>query len=302
LPIEHIHTYLVHPGKGDSKTPSLGGTDVPLEGKLYRLLDSIYARADEECDIEISFNHRSDGKQQNPCRDLITTYLQGPTLVRGQSVATRLQLTTDRRSGLGLLFLLAGKEGRHHKLVISRFPTDIGILAEEDESNLTIQFLERVFMKSATSYKAATYQDTSFRAGFWQGKAVDKQINSRFSEVSEYWIIDFLDSEFLLTAARGTRRLGMALRNAARGAEDVNVKQEIAAAVTLAGSLKNQRISIRDFGERFGLSDASKQAIEAQLPTGVADEKFKFDYEEFNSEVPYRSVWPAPGLDDTRLS
>lgn len=186
MAIEQIHTYLVHPCKGDSKAPGLRGTEVSLEGRLFRLLDSIYSRADDECDIEISFNHRSDGSQQNPCRDLITTYLQGPTLLRGRSIATRLQSTTDRRSGLGLLFIIAGTEGRHHKVVISRFPTDIGILAEEGASRLTVKFLERVFMKSATSYKAAMYQDTSFLAGFWRGRAVDKQINSRISEVSNY--------------------------------------------------------------------------------------------------------------------
>ena len=291
MAISHIHTYLVHPGKGQANAPQVGGTTVPLDGKLFRLLENIYARSDEECDIEISFNADAEGRQENPCRSLLTTYLGGPTLVRGRTIAMRLQEKTDKRSGLGLLFLIAGKEGHHHKIVISRFPTDSAILAEENQANLTVEFLERVFMKSATSYKAAMYQDTSLLAGFWQGRAVDKQINSRISEVSNYWIEDFLDSEFLLTAAAGTRRLGVALRNAAKLAEDLDVKQEITAAVTLARSLRNKRISIRDFEEQFGLSDEAREAIESQLPKAeLAEEKFKFDFDEFSGEVGYRSV------------
>ena len=156
MPVEHIHTYLVHPGKGLADA-QVGGTTVALQGKLFRLLDGIYSKSDEECDIDISFNQNADGRQQNDCRDLFLAYLQGPTLIRGRAIAERLYRTTDKRSGLGLFFLIAGREGKTHKLVISRFPTDSAILAEEDERNLTVEFLERVFMKSATSYKAAAY-------------------------------------------------------------------------------------------------------------------------------------------------
>lgn len=41
LPIEHIHTYLVHPGKGADAPPQIGGTTVPLEGKLFGLLNRV---------------------------------------------------------------------------------------------------------------------------------------------------------------------------------------------------------------------------------------------------------------------
>jgi len=46
LAVEHIHTYLVHPGKDSQTTRSLGGASVPLTGKLFDLLSDIYARAD----------------------------------------------------------------------------------------------------------------------------------------------------------------------------------------------------------------------------------------------------------------
>ena len=194
MPIEHIHTYLVHPGKGSEEPPQIGGTVVALEGKLFDLLSDIYAKSDRECDIDISFNHSGEGKQQNPCRDLVVYYLRGPTVARGRHIAQRLERVTTHRSGLGLLFLIAGKEGREYKIIISRFPADSAILAEENRQALTVEFLERVFMKSATAYKAALYQHASFAAGFWVGKAVDKQINPGVVQLSNYWIAEFLDS------------------------------------------------------------------------------------------------------------
>jgi hypothetical protein len=291
LSVEHIHTYLVHPRKGFEIEPALGGANVPLNGKLFRLLDDIYSRSDNECDIDISFNQSADGTQQNPCRNLFVDYLRVPTLARGKLIAERLATTTDQRSGLGLLFVISGKEGRDHKIVVSRFPTDSAILAEENQQNLTVEFLERVFMKSRNSYKAVTYKDSSLQAGFWLGRAIDRQINSAMIQVSNYWIFDFLDSDFQVTPAAGTRRLGAVLRSAAKKSIDINVKSEIAAAVTLAGSLKGKKTSIREFMERFGLSLAAVSAIGSELKTpNLAEERFQFDLNEFNSQVGYRSV------------
>jgi hypothetical protein len=291
LPIAHIHTYLVHPSRGSGAVPKIGGTTVPLSGKLFKLLDSIYSKSDKECKIDIAFNHNAGGAQQNDCRDLIIKYLSKPTLPNGRCIANRLAAKTDQRSGIGLLFLISGMEGQNHKILISRFPTDVAILAEEKRQTLTVAFLERVFMKSATSYKAVVYDDSSLHAGLWLGRAVDKQINSGIAEVSNYWIFDFLDSNFKTTAAAGSRRLGAVLRNAAAKSEDIVVKSEIAAAVTLAGSLKGRSISIQDFEQQFGLSPAARQAIDKELSMpGLATENFQFDFDEFSTQVGYRSV------------
>jgi hypothetical protein len=191
LAVQTIHSYLVHAGRSSRKAPQIRGAPVGLTGKLFDLLEGIYEASEDECDIDIVFNHAVSGAQQNDCRDLIISYLKNPTLPSGRSIAERLELKTDRRSGLGLLFLIAGKEGRNHKLVLSRFPTDSAILADEDQNSLTIEFLERVFMKSKTSYKAVMYSDASLVAGFWQGRAVDKQINAQAREN-----IELLDYRF----------------------------------------------------------------------------------------------------------
>jgi hypothetical protein len=146
-------------------------------------------------------------------------------------------------------------------------------------------------MKSATSYKAVAYQDDSLISGFWLGRAIDKQINSRVTEVSNYWVFDFLESGFQITPASGTRRLALAIREAARKAQDITVKSEITAAATLAAGFGGRRTSIRGFVQHLGLSPPAASAIVSELKApSVADEQFQFDAGEFKSQVGYRSI------------
>lgn len=291
MAIDYIHTFLVQPGKGAETPRQMTGTAVQLSGKLFDVLNEIYDNSINECNVDIAFNHAADGRQQNPCRDLIATYVGGPTIVRARHIAERLEAVTTHRSGLGLFFLICGREGREYKLIISRFPADSGIAADETGTSLTVEFIERVFMKNALSYKAVHYQDASLAAGFWTGRAVDKQTNKPDAQISNYWIEEFLDSNLRTTSAHGTRRLAVALRGAARTATDVNIKSEIASAVTLAGSLRGRRLSIQGFEDHFGLSQAARDAISRELKDpAVRQERFQFDPVEFSNQLAYRSL------------
>lgn len=181
MSVQHIHAFLVHPGKGRTRPTPITGTTVPLTGGMFDLLDGIYAKSDHECDVDITFSHTPDGKQQNDCRDLVVSYLTKPDQTKGGKIAERLSAHTDGRSGLGLLFLIAGKVGREHKIVLSRFPTDSAIYVDDKSAALSVQFLERVFMKNKTSYKAVLYQHASLSGGLWSG-APSISSSTRFRE------------------------------------------------------------------------------------------------------------------------
>lgn len=290
VPISHIHTYLVHPAKGNPNPQPIGGSGVALSGKMYDLLQGVYDRSEKECNIAISFNMNSSGAQQNDCRDLVTDYLNGPNLKKGRQIAKRLADHTDNRSRLGLLFLIAGQEGLDRKIIISRFPADSGILAEQAGGALNVEFLERIFMKSAKSYKAAVYRHSSLSSGFWKGHAIDKQMDDQEINLSGYWITDFLDSDFVTTAESGTRRLAIACRNATRQTSDLSVKQEIVSAVILAKNQEGKHLSARDFLDRAGLSPSAKEAVLSEMGPRVVDQKFKFSSEEFGNQITYRSI------------
>jgi hypothetical protein len=145
-------------------------------------------------------------------------------------------------------------------------------------------------MKNKSSYKAVVYQDTSLQGGFWTGRAVDKQINGRGDQLSDYWISDFLLSEFATTPAAGSRRLAKALRDAVNKAP-VTIKEELISAARLAGGLAGRPISISRFADQFSLSDAAREALAATLKNPrTAQEQFLVDISEFRNYIAYRSI------------
>jgi hypothetical protein len=291
MKLNTIHCFLAHPAKGEDPQPSIGGTSVPMRGRLYYMLKGIFDRSDIDCSTEISFDHNALGLQQNDCRDLLLSFLASRTLNNGRKIALRLQGMTNHKSGLGLLFVMYGNDRKASKVVLSRFPADHGILAEESKDQLRVEFLEKVFMKSAKAYKAAAYEWDGTPTGMWIGRAVDRQINNPQQELAHYWIRAFLASELRTTSAQGTRRLAVALRTAINQLEDAQAKAELTAAVTLARGLNRQTTSGANFLTHFGLSDGAKAAVtDAVGHDSLLNENFQFDAAEFEKHAAFRSM------------
>jgi hypothetical protein len=289
--VASAHSFLVHPAKGEETQPQIGGTLVPKTGKLADMLGNVFERAPTECNIEIIFRPGDDGRQINDRRNKFLQYLEHPTLPRGRKIATALQEVTTHRSGLGLLFLISGTANGQQRLVISRFPADQGVIAEENRQKLSVEFLERVFMKSANSYKSAVYESDSIARGFWDGRAVDKQISGTAKELSDYWIFDFLDSELRTTGPAGTKRIAVALREAISRAPEVRVRQELVAASILLRNRDGQAASGRQLVQQLGLGTAAAEALAKQLPRpDLMNETFVFDGSEFERQLVYRAV------------
>ena len=286
-----IHSFLVHPDKHSDEPSQIRGASVPNSGKLFELLKDVFEKSEQECSHDIAFSPSSNGSQQNDCRDLVVAYLKHPAIDGGRKIAHRLQGVTTGKSGLGLLFLLSGQADGESKIVLSRFPADSAILAEETENSLSVEFLEKVFMRSATAYKAALYRGSSLDGDFWDGKAVDKQINSGVLTISNYWVKEFLASDFKTTSAHGTMRLANALLNATKKAKDAGVKQEIVAVARLALGLANKVTSIKDVCAKFRVSDDAVRVVRQQVPNdGVFADRFKFSASEFSKHIAIQSV------------
>ena len=290
MSVTHIFSFLVHPAKGEEEQPEIRGTTVPLRGNLYKMLSGLFDKSGSDCKIDISFNPAPDGTQKNDCRDAIIKLLKTATIENAHLLAAQLQAVTTNRSGLGLLFLILGRDSINRKICISRFPADFGILAEENRNTLRVEFLEKVFMRNALAYKAVEYEGSSFDSHFWTGKAVDKQINGD-TTISNYWIRDFLMSDFKTTSAAGTRRLALALKDAMNSTGDLGIKQEVTAAALLLAGLNGQIISIDDFADRFGFSEPTKATILRQLKKpSLRFDQFHFSSSEFEKHLPYKSI------------
>lgn len=291
MAIESIFSFLVHPGKGEDLQPDIGGVSIPLEGKLFYMLSTVFSKASEECNIDIAFTRSDDGSQHNNCRAEIIKLLKIKSLSNARVLAKRLQAVTTKRSGLGLLFIVLGSDGPTERVYIARFPADFGIVAKENEESLSVELLEQVFMKNSVTYKAVVFDGASYDSDFWIGKAVDKQISNNTVAISGYWIREFLLADFRTTSAQGTRRLAMAIKRTMDQTNDLEIKEELVAASRLARSLNGTLISMANFGERFGLSHKTQAALTSTLsdPT-LRFDQFQFTNEEFEKHVRYRSM------------
>jgi hypothetical protein len=238
------------------------------------------------------FNPMPDGTQDNECRNLLISFQEGPSIATGLPIAQRLQDVTDNRSGIGLLFLLSGDHGLKRRVIASRFPTDQAVLADTSSGGLNVEFLEQVFIKRLSSYKALLIEHSTPKAGFWKGIATDRQAGQSGEHISEYWLKEFLNADFAETPQAGTRRLARALKDAVKANPSVSVKSEIAHASSLApAALMGKSVSISEFCDHFGLSAAARDTIKNQLSKpSLFGKKFQFEPTEFRAIAPYRTV------------
>jgi hypothetical protein len=287
MPITLAHSFLVHPGKNDAEAADVRGTPIRT-GRVFTMLSDLYRQAGQECGIAVVFRP-TNGQQQNDCRDLMIAYVQDPNVENGRALANRLQGVTTRRSGLGLFFLAVGDEA-NKLLMVSRFPADQGVMAEEQNGRLTVSFIERIFMKSAKAYKCAIYAGPAEEGAFWTGHAVDKQVNKEH-ELSNYWIGDFLASDLSTTGPAGSKRLAVAFREAIKGAAVPEVRDELIAAVQLAGGHTGRVQTAAALADRLGLSlDATNALRENMQRPELFNESFRFDRGEFARHIQYRSL------------
>ena len=294
--ITAAHSFLVQPAKLLEPQPPTSGTVVPMEGQLFVMLQDLCRRAPSECRIEIVFRPSEDGTTKNEARAYLETYANHPSLESGRLIAAHLQSVTTRRSGLGLVFLVKGATpSGSHRLVIARFPADQGIVAHEVADHLSVEFIERVFMKNAKAYKSALYEATTPTAIFEEGRAIDRQLSGP-RELSQYWIGEFLASELRTTGPFGSRRLGDALRKAVNDTSSRALKGELVSAAQLLRNQHGKVRAARVFLDRLMVSDEGIDAVRRAFPRPeLMDESFRFDAEEFSKHISYRLVELSTG-------
>jgi hypothetical protein len=289
--IQNIYSYLAYPSKHEEVQPEIGGAKIPHKGRLFGMLKEIFDKSEKECDIPICFIPEGSGTQNNEFRNDIIELIRAPGLPAGRKIAERLQNVTTGKSGMGLLFIILAKDGKNNKIMLSRFPADQGIMAEQNAKSLIVEFIEQVFLKNAHTYKSVIYRGSSFDADFWDGSAVDRQTNHGVKGVANYWIRDFLLSDFKTTAKAGTKRLAIALREAIAKADDLSIKHEITSAAVLAKNLAGKNTSVNDFFNQYHLSSNAKDLVAKQLKkSSLAVDKFQFDLIEYSSHISYKAL------------
>lgn len=292
MPLTAIYSFLTYPKKHSPDDPLAPGAEIIVDAanKLSRMLENIFSSAGSDCVVPIIFVP-SEEAQENPVRSELLALLENPCIESAAPLALRLQRSTSGTSGMGLMFICLGEDQGNTRVLLSRFPADEGVVAERANEQLTVQFVEQVFLKSAHSYKAATYISDGRADQLWRGNVVDRQINHGSKSVADYWIIDFLTSEFATTSAAGTKRLAIALRDAAAESANYRVKQEITSAVNLATNLPKRAMTISAFCDSFNFSEETKQEIISKVkPQRLVNDQFRFDANEFGRHIAYKQI------------
>lgn len=290
MSIREIFAFLVKPAKDEIVGQDVSGVRVPLNGDLFTHLSEVYRKSKLECEVEISLVPNGDGSQQvSAVRDLFVQFAETGQIEHATLFAKKLGSCSTRRSGLGLLFVIRCVEGEKITILLSRFPTDTAILVDDDEGHLSVKFLEKVFVKTYYTYKAALFSGLPTKGEFWSGKVLDKQISAGRDEASQYWVKGFLEAEFKLTGHHGTTRLARALADASAGAS-FDEKRELHHLAAIASNLEGQVTSFTKFFDRFGVSDKVSSRIKSKVKPSVLDEMFVFSRAAYNTVISYRTV------------
>lgn len=287
MPIEKIYTVLVPPLR-NQPSQDLPGSEIKLKGELFELLNKAFQAAAKECSIQVQF--RSDN-QTNQMRTLLQNLLLRPSLDETKALFTNLATISTHVFGLALCFALLGHEGRTHSIYIARFPATEAIRTQLGKS-LKVEIVKDIYMKSHRNYKAALFQDTSVRNGFWQGGVVDKQINNFQKEIANYWIFGFLQSDFLISGKSGSYMFAKAVGSLINKEKDPSKKDQLVALATLSSNFDTKTISLGGLCDRCNLSVELKEQLKAGLDNPQAYEsEFVFDKQEFAKTVAFRSEY-----------
>lgn len=291
MPIENIFSFLTYPKNHEKAADAIDGIHIkPDKGKLSKMLSEVFDSAQSRRDVPITF---VADDQINPTREQLLAFFAKPRLATALSLAQSLQAATPGTAGMGLFFVClgsdAGKPGK--RSVLSRFAADEGVVASKNGSALSVEFVEQVFLKNAHTYKAATYRHEAGKNDTWKGVATDRQLNHGSKAIADYWIVNFLRSELTTTAAEGTRRLAIAMKEASRSTKDPQIRGEIVAAARLAGNLPANAMTIDQFCDQFAMSQGAKDVVKSAVkPARLITESFRFDADEFIRHVPYKQV------------
>ena len=272
--------------------PDVIGTEIPTTGRLFNMLQKIFTEGENECNIPIMFKKSDEGLQQNDVHEMLINFFETPKQSTGMAIAKHLRSFTTNKSKLGLLFLISGKnEQGDDKFIVSRFPAEEGVIADTDQAHLKVEFIERIFMKSSRLYKAALYYGTNLRLHFWYGYATDKQVNSSANDIAQYWIHDFLSSDYRTTSKEGSRRLGIALKAVTNSDLSISDKQKLISFGVLVSGYDKQIITIERMMNELNLGTEMKQVLISHLSDpDLAKETFEFNSDEFFKYVSYKLI------------
>lgn len=299
--IGNIIAFLVPPLKVSVKAGKqieIVGTEIPLYGRLFNMLEDLFKRSHKECEIPIHFIPE-EGEQYNEIRANLLNYIENRDFTTAEKLALRLAGLTDNTMRECLLFFIYAEDNDNRELVLSRFPAEQGVVTSVTQRQLTVDVAEDIFLRGSHRYKAVLFSGRSLETDFWDALAVDKQVGgtSKVDRLSsDYWIKDFLKADFKLTSKRGSMIIGKAIRQAVAKTASLSIKHQLTSIAPLTNQLNDQLFSINDLLVRFGISEETKNHLFKEIENPqVIDQKFIFNNTTFQKYLNLKVVFMDNG-------
>lgn len=289
MEVQKIFGFIAPVGKEQDNIPDtmLPGSEVEKSNRLFEMLSDLFSKSKKECDVQIRFIAQTQN-QDNDVRDQIVKIGGDFTIANCRGLVKSLSYLTDKKIKEGLVFFVLGSENHVAKILIARFPSEVGITTKLGSGGFSFEVIEDVFLKNSRKYKAVYYLSTD---DYWIGYAVDKQINEGFGkikEISDYWIKDFLKSELKLNSKRGSSLLAKAVRRTISETEKENVKRELVSATPAIKNINPRALTMESFFTQLNLSEETRNEVLSKIDnTNLYHITFQFDSEEFENNCNY---------------
>lgn len=254
-------------------------------------LIKIFDTAHQACKIGINFI--SDDHQKNEVRtdilDILNSTNSNHKLKIADKLSESLSKITDDRNKTGLFVILVGKKLETNRIVLIRLRAEEVVYKKSVSKGFKIDKLEQAFSKKSNYYKVAYYEGhLAQRSTFWNGYILDRQKKSE-TVVSNYWLKEFLKSDYAMSPVQGTRRLADYIKSFVRTLENVQEQRIVYESVrTLRTNDTNDALSVIQYSE-----DYLPVILRERFRVFVGDDElnnthFNVDFDTYDAELPYQ--------------
>lgn len=255
--------------------------------ELFKLVEDVVKKSGDECDIQIRFLPESDN-QDNEVRTLILNLAQDLTKQNCLPLVRRLVELTDHKTNAGLLFFVLAHSDDDSRVLVFRFPAELGVTKREHGTQIDFEVEQEVFLRRSRKYKAVFYDKSD---QYWSGFAVDKQVNDNAGKIrviSDYWIRGFLKSTLKMTPQRGSKIVATAVRRTISETTDEQVRADLITASTLARGLNGKTTTVGGFFDDLNVSESARDEVIGKIDNPeVLGARFRFDESEFQKNCNY---------------
>ncbi|MBN72960.1 MAG: hypothetical protein CME32_27205 [Gimesia sp.] len=291
-----IHAYEVVPQRleNDAEDPRGGAftADAAFKLELEKYLKN--SKLPSRPEISFRFEDMTEtGIRSHTVRQSIMDYCFGASATSKKAslkLARLLSKSMDNRSPYTLLMLVAYKgqtDESFRRLVMWAFPKDEPFQFTARNGTAKIKIPKDIFSRSSSFKKGSLYEGFQNDSAFLQGYVIDRQAENSWGTAADYWVSQFLDSQFSLTGTAGTRLLARTLKLTHENLIESTDRNQITDSIRAAFTSTKQRLSMHIYANEY-LTGNAKSTFLSYSPPETLKTKFDFDKAEFEEKVQLR--------------